>query len=95
MEITLEIDKKVFNEAYLDLLDTYTTRRDYRYISLLGEAGSGKSVFVTQRHIKRVLEEEGHRILVVRKVASTLRNSVFSLFKDIIRVFRDFCWIKG
>ena len=84
MDITLELDKRIFNEVYLDLLFSYTSRRDYRYISLLGGAGSGKSVFMTQRHIKRVLEEEGHRLLVVRKVASTLRNSVFSLFKDII-----------
>lgn len=84
MDITLEIDKKIFNDIYLDLLYSYTSRRDYRYISLLGGAGSGKSVFMTQRLLLRILEEEGHRILVVRKVASTLRNSVFSLFKDII-----------
>ena len=84
VDITLEIDKDIFNPIYLDLLYSYTSKKDYRYISLLGGAGSGKSVFMTQRLLLRVLEEEGHRILVVRKVASTLRNSVFSLFKDII-----------
>lgn len=81
--LTVEIDKKVFNDAYTGLLLSNQTGL-YRYLSLLGGAGSGKSVFMTQRTIIRVLRESGHRILVVRKVASTLRNSVFKLFKDIL-----------
>lgn len=84
MEISLEIDKRVFNRAYEDILLSYSARTDYRYISLLGGAGSGKSVAITQRTILRVLNESGHRILVVRKVASTIRNSVFRLFLDIL-----------
>lgn len=84
MDINLEIDMEVFNRAYVDILDSYKYRNDYRYISLLGGAGSGKSVGITQRTILRVLYEEGHRILVVRKVASTIRNSVFRLFLDIL-----------
>lgn len=81
--MVVEIDPRVFNEVYLPYLFSYDNR-EYRYISLLGGAGSGKSVFITQRTILRCLREEGHRILVVRKVASTLRNSVYRLFKDVV-----------
>lgn len=81
--MVVEIDPRVFNEVYIPYLFSYDNR-EYRYMSLLGGAGSGKSVFITQRIILRCLREEGHRILVARKVASTLRNSVYRLFKDII-----------
>ena len=54
MQVNLEIDKEVFNRAYDDILLSYTARTDYRYISLLGGAGSGKSVAITQRTILRV-----------------------------------------
>lgn len=81
--MVVDVSRKVFNDAFLPSLFLYDTRR-YRYLSYLGGAGSGKSVFLTQRTVLRVLREPGHRILVVRKVASTLRNSVYRLFKDVI-----------
>lgn len=81
--MVVNVSRKVFNDAFLPSLFLYDTRR-YRYLSYLGGAGSGKSVFLTQRTVLRVLREPGHRILVVRKVASTLRNSVYRLFKDVI-----------
>ena len=55
-----------------------------RYLVLYGGAGSGKSVFAAQKILVRILTEEPHRFLVVRKVARTLRFSVFSLFQDMI-----------
>lgn len=55
-----------------------------RYFILYGGAGSGKSVFVGQKILLRLLKEKNHRFLVARKVGRTLRNSVFSLFKDLI-----------
>lgn len=81
--MVVNVSRKVFNDAFLPSLFLYDTRH-YRYLSYLGGAGSGKSVFLTQRTVLRVLREPGHRILVVRKVASTLRNSVYRLFKDVI-----------
>ena len=81
--VVVNVSKKVFNGAFLPSLFLYETRQ-YRYLSYLGGAGSGKSVFMTQRTVLRCLRETGHRILVVRKVASTLRNSVYRLFKDVI-----------
>lgn len=55
-----------------------------RYLVLKGGSGSGKSVFAAQKIIIRCLLEPGHRILIVRKVATTLRSSVFQLFNDLL-----------
>lgn len=55
-----------------------------RYLVLYGGAGSGKSVFAAQKILVRMLTEQPHRFLVARKVARTLRFSVFSLFQDLI-----------
>jgi len=46
-----------------------------RYLVLYGGAGSGKSVFVGQKIVMRMLSETNHKFLVVRKVAETLRES--------------------
>lgn len=55
-----------------------------RYLVLWGGAGSGKSVFAAQKLIVRSLAEPGHKLLVVRKVAKTLRHSTFSLLRETI-----------
>lgn len=55
-----------------------------RYLVLMGGGGSGKSVFITQKIIVRMINEKNHRILVLRKVAKTLRESVFTEIKKTI-----------
>jgi phage terminase large subunit len=55
-----------------------------RFAVLMGGAGSGKSIAAVQKVLHRLKTEPGHRFLVVRKVASTLRDSVFRAFKDEI-----------
>lgn len=55
-----------------------------RWVVSYGGAGSGKSYSAGQKLLVRLLEEENHKILVVRKVATTLRVSVFQLLKDLI-----------
>lgn len=79
MAINLNISKKVFNPVYMPILDNKS-----RYLLLYGGAGSGKSVVIAQKIILRMLTEKNHRILVVRKVATTLRESVFALIKSTI-----------
>lgn len=59
-------------------------RSKARYLHLYGGAGSGKSWFAAQKVILRCLQEKGHRFLCLRKVARTLRPSVFQLLRDII-----------
>ena len=56
----------------------------HRFLILYGGAGSGKSVFAAQKLLIRTLSEAPHKFLVVRKVAATLRHSVYALFKELI-----------
>ena len=65
------------NRAYKEALLS-----KHRYLVLKGGAGSGKSVFTVQKLILRVTSEDKHRILCVRKVATTLRNSIYQLLID-------------
>jgi len=55
-----------------------------RYLISYGGAGSGKSHSTVQKILFRVLTEGGHRFLVARKTARSLKRSVFQLFRDII-----------
>lgn len=76
MEIVADIRvNRVYKPLLLD---------DSRYIVLMGGAGSGKSVFAAQKVLIRCLQNKGERILVIRKVATTINGSVFQLFKDLI-----------
>lgn len=67
------------NEAYVPALESTN-----RYLFLVGGAGSGKSVAAAQKIVGRAIRESPHRLLVVRKVARTLRSSVYQLLLDVI-----------
>lgn len=49
----------------------------------MGSAGSAKSYFITQKIIVRCCKEP-IKVLVCRRTGATLRNTCFSLFKDIL-----------
>lgn len=49
----------------------------------MGSAGSAKSYFITQKIIARCCREK-IKVLVCRRTATTIRNTCFSLFKDIL-----------
>lgn len=49
----------------------------HRYLVLKGGGGSGKSIFAGRKICERATSEPGHRFLVCRKVAKTLRESCF------------------
>ena len=56
-----------------------------RWCVSYGGAGSAKSYSTAQKIlVDRIMQEEGHKFLITRKVARTLRVSVFQLFKDLI-----------
>jgi phage terminase large subunit len=75
----LKIKKSVFNDVYLPFLDD-----DSRYLVFYGGAGSGKSVFIAQRYIYRLLTRPLCNVLVVRQVAETNRDSTFALLTQVI-----------
>ncbi len=81
MQITVDLRnlKKITNPAYYPLF-----KNKCRYLVLKGGAGSGKSWWSCEKKLYRILKERNHRILIVRKVARTLRRSVFQLFRDYI-----------
>ena len=78
--LTVEISQEVMNEAYWPML-----RSEKRYLVFYGGAGSGKSYFIVQRYLIRLLESRRCNLLVVRQVARSNRNSTFALFRQVIR----------
>ncbi len=68
------------NEKFYPLLTNKS-----RYLVLWGGGSSGKSRFAAQKIIARLLSERGHRILCLRQVARTLRESVLAELKAVIK----------
>lgn len=81
--INIQVSRKIFNEAYYSSLLDY----DNRYEVYYGGAGSGKSVFVAQKILIKALNNK-RRILIVRKVARTIRDSVFQLMLNTLSQFQ-------
>jgi phage terminase large subunit len=76
---TIEIDyKSVINRAYLPYL-----KDDTRIQIFFGGSSSGKSVFLAQRDVLKVMAG-GRNILVCRQVGRTLRGSVVQEVKKVI-----------
>ena len=82
-QINLKISKKIFNEVYYDDLFDYTCRYQVFY----GGAGSGKSHYVFQKAIIKALNDK-RKILVIRKVAATLKDSCFQMALDTLSKFQ-------
>lgn len=76
MAIRLKVDKSFFNEAYLPLLNNTE-----RFTVLWGGGGSGKSHFVVDKMILKALQTK-RTVLFIRKVQSTLKDSIFQLTLD-------------
>lgn len=77
--LKVQFGEQAFNPVYMPYYAC-----DSRFLHLWGGAGSGKSVFAAQKILGRLLEEPGHRFILVRKVKSTIRQSQFKLIKDLI-----------
>lgn len=77
--VDIQISRKVFNEVYLPYLDN----RD-RYLVFYGGGSSGKSYFIAERIIYRMLLPERHNYLIVRQTGDTNRKSTFPLLKQVI-----------
>lgn len=89
MEINLQISKKMFSPKLFPLLEDYS----HRYEIYKGSAGSGKSYFITQKIIYRCLREQ-IRVAVCRRYATTLRNSCFQTFKEILSSWKLTPYVK-
>lgn len=81
--INLRITKSVFNDAYYADLFDYTNRYQVFY----GGAGSGKSHYVFQKMVIKALNEP-RKVLIIRKVARTLKDSCFQMVQDTLSKFQ-------
>lgn len=77
----ITFDPSLFNPAYIPLLYENTP-----FLHLFGSAGSGKSVFAAQKEIVYSYLRTNRNTLVLRQVASTLKNSIYA---ELIAAYTD------
>ena len=87
--IRLNLNKKLFTPKFYPYLFDYS----HRWEMYMGSAGSAKSYFITQKLICRAIRQP-IRILVYRRYATTLRNTCFSLFKEILAKWKLTPYVK-
>lgn len=87
--INLNLKKDLFTPKFYPLLLDYSKRWEV----YMGSAGSAKSYFITQKLIVRACMEK-IKILVCRRTGATIRNTCFSLFKDILTKWQILPYIK-
>lgn len=79
MNVNIKISKKVFNSVYVPYLDNTD-----RYLIFYGGGSSGKSYFIAQRYIYKLIHPTRCNLLVVRQTGDTNRRSTFPLLKQVI-----------
>ena len=87
--IKLNIARSLFNDAYFPYLFDYSHRYEVYY----GRAGSGKSVFITQKILCKACTSK-RKVLIIRKYATTLKDSVFQLFIDQLKKWKIYKFCK-
>lgn len=87
--IELNLDSSIFCPKLFPLLLDYSHRFEF----YKGSAGSGKSYFISEKLIVRALREP-IKIMVCRRYASTIRNTCFALFKEILSKWQLLPYVK-
>lgn len=67
------------NDVYIPYIEDKS-----RKLVLYGGAGSGKSVFAAYKICFRTLTEQGHTFLCLRKIADTIKESIFAELKSML-----------
>ena len=88
-QINLTLKKGLFSPTLYPLLFDYSHRFEF----YKGSAGSGKSYFITQKLIIRACKEP-IKILVCRRYGTTIRNTCFALFKEILTKWKLLPYVK-
>lgn len=78
-KINIRISRKVFNDVYLPYLEN-----EDRYLVFYGGGSSGKSYFIAQRWVYKLIQPKRCNLLVARNTGDTNRTSTFPLFKQVI-----------
>ena len=87
--IRLNIARSLFNDAYFPYLFDYSHRYEVYYRG----ARSGKSVFITQKILCKACTSK-RKVLIIRKYATTLKDSVFQLFIDQLKKWKTYKFCK-
>ena len=87
--IRLNIARSLFNDAYFPYLFDYSHRYEVYYRG----ARSGKSVFITQKILCKACTSK-RKVLIIRKYATTLKDSVFQLFIDQLKKWKIYKFCK-
>lgn len=87
--IDLHLDRKIFNEKYYPYIYQYNEPIEIFY----GGGGSGKSVFIAQKILLKALTDK-RKVLVVRKVGNSLRESCWRLFLDLLSQWKIYSYCK-
>lgn len=89
MNVKLNLKKSQFIPKFYPYLFNYDNRWEF----WVGSAGSGKSYTICQKIILRCINEP-IRVLVCRRYATTLRNSCYALFKEILTKWKLTPFVK-
>ena len=79
-KLTINFSEDMFNSLFLPYVEA-----EEEIQLFVGTAGSGKSVFNYGRAIMFALTKNYFRLVYCRKVATTIRDSMFQGFKDLIK----------
>lgn len=88
-QIQLNLKKSMFVPKFFTLLTDYSHRWEF----WVGSAGSGKSYTIAQKIIIRCCREP-IRVVVCRRYGTTLRNTCFSLMKEILSKWKLTPYVK-
>lgn len=88
-KIELNLNKSIFVPKFFTLLTDYSHRWEF----WVGSAGSGKSYTIAQKIIIRCVREP-IRVVVCRRYGTTLRNTCFSLLKEILAKWKLTPYVK-
>lgn len=80
MKVNIKINKNVFNDVYIPYLDN-----EDRYLIFYGGGSSGKSYFIGQRYIYKLIQPKKCNLLIARQTGDTNRKSTFPLMKQVIK----------
>ena len=88
-QIQLNLKKSMFVPKFYTLLTDYSHRWEF----WVGSAGSGKSYTIAQKIIIRCCREP-IRVVVCRRYGTTLRNTCFSLLREILTKWKLAPYVK-
>lgn len=79
-KVNIRIKTNVFNDVYLPYLEN-----ENRYLIFYGGGSSGKSYFIAQRYIYKLIHPTRCNLLIVRQTGDTNAKSTFPLMKQVIK----------